>query len=206
MRAPAAIILALAAHLAGCGGGSEGSRDAAVEMAKILGGNGLPPARPCTPGQDQTCNDDPAMSALAGRCDNSGQCLCNGDFSYNVNTGHCRAGSLCSASAGDPFRYNVPLAVDDCAARPAAQCLSTTIDDQALYNSLTVLVREECGFPSYTPLRVELTGGCVTLLEVSPDTTIEAQLVPCLERVLSAVRWDCAPPMGCVYDYYGVPI
>jgi hypothetical protein len=52
----------------------------------------------CMPGQDQTCNQDPAMSALAGTCDSFGACLCHGGFSKNPSSGKC-APSACPATA-----------------------------------------------------------------------------------------------------------
>jgi hypothetical protein len=43
----------------------------------------------CEPGQDQTCNDDPTISSLWGRCE-QGQCVCNDGFAVNPDTGRCR--------------------------------------------------------------------------------------------------------------------
>jgi hypothetical protein len=202
VRAGAAIVLIVAILPAGCGAGGA-ARDGAPDAVEASRDHGLPPGHPCTPGQDQTCNDDPAMSALAGRCQNNGECLCNGTFSYDWNTGRCRAGTACAASAGDPWPDEVTLAVDDCATRPAAACAPAASADQAVFNALADVVKRECNFPNYTYLRVELTGGCATLLEVSPEPSSAAQLLPCLERVLSSARWDCAPPTACVLYEYG---
>jgi hypothetical protein len=47
----------------------------------------------CEPGRDQTCNDDPSVSSLWGRCE-EGQCVCNDGFAVNPDSGRCRpAGS-----------------------------------------------------------------------------------------------------------------
>lgn len=46
----------------------------------------------CTPGADQTCNDDPRVSALWGRCER-GVCRCNAGFEVNPSTGRCRPDS-----------------------------------------------------------------------------------------------------------------
>jgi hypothetical protein len=43
----------------------------------------------CTVGQDWTCNDDPAMQALAGTCLSGGVCKCNSGFVINPSTGRC---------------------------------------------------------------------------------------------------------------------
>ena len=43
----------------------------------------------CTPGQDQTCNDDPAVSALWGHCEVNGACSCIDGFERNPATGRC---------------------------------------------------------------------------------------------------------------------
>lgn len=42
----------------------------------------------CTPGQDQTCNFDPAMSAFAGHCNADGTCTCKAPFVLKPN-GKC---------------------------------------------------------------------------------------------------------------------
>jgi hypothetical protein len=190
--------------LAGCGKAGEGEgrgpRDAAAESSYEVA---LAPGRACTPGQDQTCNDLSTMSALAGRCENNGDCLCNPGFSYNWNTGRCRAGTACTASAGDLWPDKVPLAVNDCGARPAATCLPAATDDAAILATISDLVRRECDFPSYTYLRVELAGGCATLFELSPDPSGAPGLVPCLERVFSSTRWECAGAPACVLVEWG---
>jgi len=44
---------------------------------------------PCTLGADQTCNDDPAVSALWGRCTELGVCACQPGFVLNPR-GRCQ--------------------------------------------------------------------------------------------------------------------
>ena len=46
-------------------------------------------AMACTVGMDQTCNDDPALSAVYGQCLDGGHCFCNG-YELNPDTGKCR--------------------------------------------------------------------------------------------------------------------
>lgn len=43
----------------------------------------------CTPGMDQTCNDDPIVSALWGRCKTDGTCECEDSFIVKTSTGRC---------------------------------------------------------------------------------------------------------------------
>jgi hypothetical protein len=43
----------------------------------------------CTPGQDQTCNDDLTVSMLWGHCDDPHRCSCNSGYVVNTNTGKC---------------------------------------------------------------------------------------------------------------------
>ncbi len=43
----------------------------------------------CTPGNDETCNEDPAMSGTAGTCKADGTCSCKAGFSNNPNNGKC---------------------------------------------------------------------------------------------------------------------
>jgi hypothetical protein len=43
----------------------------------------------CTPGADQTCNDNPAISSLHGHCTDAGTCECRFDGGVNPTTGRC---------------------------------------------------------------------------------------------------------------------
>jgi hypothetical protein len=44
----------------------------------------------CTPGQDSTCNDNPAISSIHGRCLPDGSCTCLAGFpAVNQATGKC---------------------------------------------------------------------------------------------------------------------
>jgi hypothetical protein len=42
----------------------------------------------CTPGQDQTCNENPALSSLRGKCQPDGTCVC-ASGAPNPSTGRC---------------------------------------------------------------------------------------------------------------------
>lgn len=44
---------------------------------------------PCTLGQDQTCNGDPSVSAIWGKCTEGGTCECNAGFTL-APTGYCQ--------------------------------------------------------------------------------------------------------------------
>jgi hypothetical protein len=44
---------------------------------------------PCTLGADQTCNEDPKVSALWGKCTEQGVCVCNPGFELSPG-GYCR--------------------------------------------------------------------------------------------------------------------
>jgi len=43
----------------------------------------------CTPGKDQTCNDNPSVSSFRGRCQVDGTCVCMPDSALNPATGRC---------------------------------------------------------------------------------------------------------------------
>lgn len=45
--------------------------------------------RACTPGADQTCNDNLAISSLHGRCNPDSTCTCDTAFAKNPATGKC---------------------------------------------------------------------------------------------------------------------
>jgi hypothetical protein len=44
----------------------------------------------CTPGEDQTCNLDPAVSSLRGTCEEDGTCTCLDGFVLDETTGRCQ--------------------------------------------------------------------------------------------------------------------
>jgi hypothetical protein len=45
--------------------------------------------RVCTPGADQTCNDNPAVSSIHGTCTDAGTCICNVGAGHNPESGKC---------------------------------------------------------------------------------------------------------------------
>jgi hypothetical protein len=52
----------------------------------------------CTPGADQTCNDNPVVSSLWGHCE-VGVCFCKEGRSINPATGRCRLDPVVDAAA-----------------------------------------------------------------------------------------------------------
>ena len=45
----------------------------------------------CTPGNDQTCNDNPRLTTLQGICQANGLCVCASGYEINLVTGLCMA-------------------------------------------------------------------------------------------------------------------
>ena len=43
----------------------------------------------CTPGANQSCNDNPAISSIRGTCTDAGTCICNNDASPVASSGRC---------------------------------------------------------------------------------------------------------------------
>lgn len=60
---------------------------AEAEEASTSGGEGSEVV--CEPGMDQSCNDDPAISSLHGRCLPNGTCECANGIEKNPETGRC---------------------------------------------------------------------------------------------------------------------
>jgi hypothetical protein len=144
------------------------------------------------------CNDDPAMSALAGTCELNAttgdySCRCGVGFSVNTATGRCRADTACDKSAGGPWAFGMRFDPKDCAKRPVTACatssatrLETTIENFAAKN----------GCPVVDPLtiRIELVNGCPTLLEARSAVlpALPQQFLTCFEQTLATLRAGCA--------------
>jgi len=60
------------------------------ESAGESGAGGRVVSANCTPGADQSCNDNPAISSLHGICRADGTCECRAGYSLNTETGKCR--------------------------------------------------------------------------------------------------------------------
>ncbi|UQA58507.1 hypothetical protein [Polyangium aurulentum] len=69
---------------AGCASGGSSSPPSSTSSSAA------PAASACTPGMDQTCNDNPEISSLHGACRPDGTCECKGDFEKNEATGRCQ--------------------------------------------------------------------------------------------------------------------
>jgi len=193
----------------GSADGAAGSR-AETSTSDATDTGGEIAGSPCTPGADQTCNEDPTISALAGECrlfsdPPVAACVCRNGFSYNPMTQRCRSGSTCVASGADAWAVTVPLDVAGCATRPSScSAAGATAADRASYE-VGNLVMPACRFPSLLFLRVEIENGCPTLFELNHQP-LDAGLVGCLEKELSSARWDCLGPSACgLYEWDTLP-
>ena len=65
-----------------------GSSDACLQAACPAAAGADAASAVCTPGADQTCNDNPIWSSVHGRCTDAGACVCS-DAGTNPATGHC---------------------------------------------------------------------------------------------------------------------
>jgi NAD-dependent dihydropyrimidine dehydrogenase PreA subunit len=81
-RMRAAMLAFACASLLGCSGGGSGDHDSDASTS-------MPPAKVCTFGADQTCNDNPLISSLHGTCQADGTCVCQLGFAKTVS-GRCR--------------------------------------------------------------------------------------------------------------------
>jgi hypothetical protein len=139
------------------------------------------------------------VSALWGTCLPSGGCLCNDGFSYDAATGKCRPGSLCVASGADPWVFSIDLPALDCASRPATACAAVE-DDDPLQFTVGMFLGSACGLTELTYVRVVLTDGCPTLVEMKPvssGATLDPALTACVSKALAQQRWSCAAPSDC---------
>jgi hypothetical protein len=154
----------------------------------------------CTPGADQTCNDELSVSALWGHCVDGGAggaCECHDGFSINPKTGRCRFGNLCVASGADDWPVTVMVDHADCGSRKVSSCSGMGMPD-GLYDQILTVAEATCALPPFIYLRIELTSGCATLLQVRGDGSApDPKLVQCLAKTLTTWRWSCADPSAC---------
>jgi len=156
----------------------------------------------CTPGADQTCNDDPTISAFEGTCVPQGWCVCHDGFSINRKTNRCRVGTYCVAAASDEWQFRMPIDAGDCASRPPTACRKETLDT---YDLEAMMMSATCFIPADFAIRIELAGGCPTLLEASSRsgrTTLsdsETKFLSCFAPLIATKRFSC-PDSTCVME------
>lgn len=83
----------------------------------------------CTPGADQTCNDEPWASAIWGRCIAGETCICNAGFVVNPATGRCMIAPESDASTGGDTDPICPGKYDAC----GCGCCESTPRDLVCY-------------------------------------------------------------------------
>jgi len=132
-------------------------------------------------------------------------CECRDGYSNNPATGLCRAGNACVASGADPWPTTVMLDHADCQMRTLTDCsASGGNQSRILGNQLLQFAQQTCGLPSYHTLRVELSAGCPTLMNIKVLTgqTADPQLVACLTQALARQRWSCTSAVDCAMIEY----
>jgi hypothetical protein len=73
----------------GCDDKTYGNACSAAAVGVSVRNTGACKTGVCTYGMDQTCNDDPAISSLHGRCQSNGACRCTPEYEINPTTGKC---------------------------------------------------------------------------------------------------------------------
>jgi len=193
--------------------GSAAGTDGGAAGAAGAGGADEEPAsqRPCTPGADQTCNDNPVMSALAGMCvarempAGTSYCTCADGFSINPRTWRCRAGTECAASATDAWGFSASFDTQDCARRAVTSC-SSLVDRPVEQAFFALTADRACLLPAYTTLRLELRDGCPTLFEAHTDlpegTPLDPSSLGCMAALLAGVRFECSTGTDCALIHF----
>jgi len=85
------------------GASSGGGGNVPGSAGDSASGGGEPQPAVCAFGQDHTCNDDPNVSALWGRCEVDGACSCSPGFTINDRTGKCRRDPNLLSPCAVPF-------------------------------------------------------------------------------------------------------
>ena len=155
----------------------------------------------CTPGADQTCNDDPNASALWGHCVDGGDsswCNCNDGYVVNWNTGKCntQAGVSCYSP-----KQNLNLAYVDRAFGCA--CDSSKNSPFCGLDSSNLVVYLECTNGAW---QSGSTGNCNTLPSpycYSPSQNVDSGY-EAYSTTSTAVGCSCnGSPSQCVSDSQG---
>jgi hypothetical protein len=204
--------LLAAALVAGCGAhplatpidGSPPENDAEPDAAATSEGDAAGPCASPAP-----CNDDPAMSGLAGTCHvfdgppQSWWCECADGFSINPATGRCRAGTACVAAAADAWPFKMPFDTTDCGSRAPTACESSDAGAEMRVEGTVGSLgwQPTCSLPELLTVRIEITDGCPTLLEgrgvgrsLSPQDTA---FLACYGARLASTHVACGSGMAC---------
>ena len=154
----------------------------------------------CTPGSDQTCNDDPAISSLWGRCNSDGVCSCGPGFAVGAS-GRCQLDTSCRGpGVSMTWPATVQLDTSGCAARTATDCAAGGVGAPSaiLDVQLLIFAQQACHLPSHTFVMVDFVSGCPSDLRVGDSLgRADGTLVDCLSRELGQARWSCAEAVTC---------
>ena len=185
----------------GVAGAEDGEAKDSPEGAELPDASGpIPETLPgvCTPGLDQTCNDDPTVSTVLGMCRADASCKCWYPSAANPATGRCLAIDKCSNFPVGDWPYMVSVDVSDCKNRPFFPCSEMAPTGFVLTWALSTLIRQSCTWPSYEYVRAEFVDGCATRVSARSMSTRSLQpLVDCAAKALSTVRVDCAEGVQC---------
>jgi hypothetical protein len=153
------------------------------------------------------CSDDPAMSAVAGMCVPDGDswyCQCADGFSINPKTNRCRVGSTCVAAAADAWDFKVAFDASSCASRAPTACDAPQHQGD-VEAELLALPGQSCTLPEALTVRIEVVGGCPTVLEGSGPHPSGGTLnsyyldyLHCLAASIQGVRLACGGATDCV--------
>ena len=83
----------------------------------------------CTPGLDQTCNDEPWASWISGSCTADGACVCIAGYTVNPTTGRCMVAPTSDAGSGSDGVLLCPGEYDAC----GCGCCDSTPTNTACY-------------------------------------------------------------------------
>lgn len=165
----------------------------------------LNPSPSCTPGRDQECNEDLAMSALAGDCGPDGRCTCGAGFETGPD-GRCRPqGSLCRADAGGLPTFadgGAPAAAGSCEGVSCAFAGACSADDAGLVSCTPAAPVAGC-FPAPSCGVVECGAGCRCLDADAgactcppPDRCAPGMDSTCNDEVMAGTAGRCSRPDG----------
>jgi hypothetical protein len=128
-------------------------------------------------------------------------------FAAGLLLAACGGGTPASSGPSTPcaddgalWPYRMPIDASGCASRVPTRCVDFDQGGTTPLGSLATLSDSVCDGAPLVSLRVQVDGGCPTLLEArsaSPFTPRDQEFLTCFAAALGKLRFECAQGTSC---------